>query len=232
MTIADLATEARLLCDADSNDYSNDNLRRRINQAYEEVVGKLIAQNNRWEFDDSNYTAFPIGQTTLVDDQEDYTLDTTHLIVERVQVLDSAGVWRLLTPIDRQAIKIPFEEYLKDKGMPIYYDKTGSSLILKPAPNTTLVTATNGLRVYFQRTASVFTSAEFTTGTKSPGFSVPYHVLLAYKAALPFCMAYKPDRVPLIRSEIQRLEGELFTFESNKEKDERKRMSMQSVSFR
>src|SRR3990167_2931462 len=225
MTGANIVTEIRLLTDTNTTSYTDANILRRLNANYEEIIGKLIIKNGRWQFDDTNYTSFPIGTTTLVAGQEDYAIDTTHLIIERVQVLDNAGDWHLLQPYDRQSLGIPSEEWLTTAGLPIYYDKTGRSIILKPAPAAANVTLASGLAIYFQRTASVFTQAEIDAGTKSPGFASPYHILLAYKTAFPFAAAYKKDRVSFILSEINRLEKELYAFYANEEKDEPKRLN-------
>jgi hypothetical protein len=219
MKISDIVLEVRSMCDATSDSYSDATLLRRINQIYEEVVGKLIVQKGNWQFDDSNYTTFPIGVQTLVDNQRDYAFDTSHLVIERVEVKDAAGIWHLLNPIDASSLGMPLEEYQKDKGLPVEYDKSGSSLILLPAPSSTACTLTSGLRVYFQRTASIFTSAEVSTGTKVPGFASPYHMIICYGAALPYCMSYKKDRVALYLQEKNRLLLELLEFETNKDKD-------------
>ena len=232
MTISDILAEARSLTDTDSTSYPNAVLLRRCNNAYEEIVGKLIARNSRWQFDDSNYTSFPIGYTTLVAGQQDYTFDTAHLIIERVQVKDSSGIWQLLRPINMQDIGMPREEYQKTNGLPMEYDKSGSSILLFPAPSAATTTLTAGMRVYFQRTASIFTSDEVTTGTKVPGFASPYHILLAYKAAIPYCLSYKKDRVPLLMAEAKRLEDELMAFEASKDKDDIVRLSTNGISFR
>ena len=116
--------------------------------------------------------------------------------------------------------------------MPIYYDKQGSSILLYPAPdNGASVTLAAGLKVYFQRTASIFTSAEVTTGTKVPGFASPYHMILAYMAALPYAISYKKDRVPVILNEIRRLEEDLTDHYSRREKDRRKVITTRGISF-
>lgn len=238
MTITQLIAEAQALCDADSTSYpavtsgAEDVLLRRINAAYEEEVGKLIAQNGKWQFDDTNYTDLPVGYATLVNGQEEYTFASAHIEIRRVQVMDSNGIWHLLNPIDLDSLDIPREEYQKTAGMPYEYDVEGNSLTLKPAPSSGSVTLMNGLRVYFQRTASTFSVSDVTTGTKTPGFSSPYHILLAYKAALPYCMSYKKDRVALYLNEINRLERGLLNFETNKQKDVRKRLSMGGVNPR
>lgn len=226
MIYTNLVTEARALVDATSTSYPDALLLIRINNAYEEIVGNLIAKNGSWEFDDTNYTTFPIGKATLVADQQDYAFDTTHLVIERVQVLDKDGIWHLLNPIDRKQIHIPMEEYMKESGLPVEYDKSGSSILLYPKPKSTEVTLADGLRVYFQRTASLFIISDTT---KTPGFASPYHVLLAYKAALPYAMSYKKDRVAGIMTEIARLEKKLYEFENNKEKDVRHVVTMRGI---
>ena len=232
MTIADLNLEARALVDADSTSLTDATLLRRVNSAYEEVVGKLIGLDGTWQFDDTNFTDLPIGITDLVAGQGDYSFDATHLEVERVEILDNNGKWLLMRPIDKSDITVALEEYFITDGLPTQYDKQGGSVILYPAPSAAETTLTNGLKLYFQRTASIYTSAEVTTGTKTPGFASPYHVLLAYKMALPYAMSYKKDRVPLFLNEINRLEDGLLKHYARREKDVRKRLNMAGVNSR
>lgn len=227
MTITEIFAETRSLCDADSTSYPDAVLLRRVNAKYEQIVGDLIAMNGKWQFDDTNYSTFPIGKGTLVEGQQDYAFDESQLVIRAVKVLDKNGRLQDLTPID--STELPREEIEKTTGLPLYYDKSGSSLLLTPAPTASECTLANGLRVYFQRTASVFTTAEVTAGTKKPGFASPYHMILAYAAAIPYCMSYKKDRVSLYRDEMMMLETKLLTFESNKEKDERKPMTFTGV---
>lgn len=233
MTIADINSEARMLVDADTVSYAAADLLRRVNIAYEEVVGLILGVDGKWQFDDTNYTNFPIATTTLVASQQDYTFNSAHLEIEGVSVLDNTGIWHKLTPIDdKDDIGIDPAEFLKDDGMPIYYDKQGRSLLLYPAPATGRVTLAAGLKVFFKRTADLFTSAQVTTGTKEPGFASPFHVILAYKAALPYAQSYKPQRVPMIINEINRLEKEIVKHYGRREQDRRKQMTMSGINFR
>ncbi len=225
MTIADINLEARALVDADSTSYSDATLLRRVNAAYEEVVGKLIALDRNWKFDDSNYTDLPIGTGTLANSQQDYAFSNTLLSIERVEVLDVSGNYNRLDYLDEQDIDGALSEYYETDGVPIKYALRGNSIFLYPAPATGSVTMAAGLKVYFQRTADIFTAAQVTTGTKTPGFASPYHILLAYKAALPYALTYKKDRVPMLMSEIQRLEKEMFALASNKFRDKKSRMT-------
>lgn len=232
MTIADIQTEARELVGADSNSYANALLLIRVNNAYEDIVAKILGCDGKWQFDDTNYTSFPIGITTLVANQQDYTFDITHLEIERVEVLDSSGIWHQLKPIDSSEIRGAISEYQNASSLPLEYDKQGRSLILYPAPSATEVTLTSGLKVYFKRTADLFTSAQVTTGTKVPGFASPFHILLSYKAALPFAVHNVPQRVPALMAEIARLEKELIKHYSQRELDRRKGFSMRRINSR
>ena len=218
-----------------------------VNQAYEEIVGKLIiaTAGGLWHFGDSNFTALPTGLATLVNSQAEYQLTgngttgintTTPLLnVLGVSVLDVNGIWQVLKPITLRSLLDADNdpvEYLKTDGLPQYYEKREDFIKLYPAPdNGVKVTLTNGLKVFFQRTADKFTSAQVTTGTKTPGFASPYHPLLSYKAALLHCLSYKPERVPMIMSEIARMEKEMMDFYVNRDNDAPRVMTMEPVIY-
>lgn len=230
-TIADIVLETRDLVDADSVSYPDATLLRRINDAYEEIVSIIMGCDGRWQFDDTNYTDFPIATTNLVNSQSDYSFDATHLEIERVEVKDNGGNWHLLEPVDISQIDVALSEFYKDDGQPLCYDKKGGSLVLYPAPdNGVSVTLTSGLKVYFKRTSDNFTSGQVTTGTKKPGFASPFHHLISYKAALPFAAKYKKDRVQFLLKHIEDQTKELIKHYSRREQDRRKRFDMQYTS--
>jgi|SRR3990167_84846 len=231
--LADIEAEARLIVDADSVSYSAAALLRRENAAYEEVVGDILGYDGLWQFDDSRFTTFPIATTTLINSQNDYTFDSSVLDIEAVSVLDANGLWRKLSQIDISQMGQDPAEFYKTDGLPFHYDKQGNSLLLYPAPdNGASVTLASGLKVFFSRTASIFTSAEQTAGTAIPGFYSPAHYIISYKSALPFAMAYKPERVAMIRVRIVEYQKMLKEFYGHREKDRRKIMSMGGVKFR
>ena len=186
--------------------------------------------DGKWQFDDTNYTDFPIGRGTLLASQQDYTFASDVLEVEGVSVLNASGDWAKLTPIDDKELGVDPEEFASIDGLPVYYDKQGRSILLYPAPAAANVTLTNGLKVFFKRTADLYTSAEFTTGTKEPGFPSPFHVILAHRTALPFLSAYLPQAVNFSLSEIERLKKGLTKHYGRREQDRRKRMSMAGIS--
>lgn len=234
-TIADIEQEARDLCDADTNSYPSATMLRRINYAYEQVVGWLINADGTAQFDDTNYTNFPVGTYTMIADQPKYSFNDKFLQLISVKVKDANGNFNIIKPIDQSEFdnSIPLEEAYKTSGLPIYYDKLSDDTIkLLPAASSADTTLASGLKLYFKRTADLFTSAQVMTGTKEPGFASPYHLILSYMAALPYCVNYKPQRVAIYEKKIMDLKKELTNHYTSRQKDLRKVATMQSINFR
>lgn len=245
MNISQIETMARDLVDADTTSLPAATLLIYENSAYEDIVGKLIALDTNWLFGDSNYTANPTGLVTMVNSQEAYQLagnslttgvsTTTPLLTFLgASVKDNNGIWH---PLQHISLWELFEsdtdpvEHFKTDGRPQYYEIREDFIILYPAPdNAVTVTLTSGLKVFYQRSADLFTSGQVTTGTKVPGFASPFHPLLAYKAILPYAMKYKPDRIPMLMNEIAHLEKGLIDFYTRRDKSERKQMTMKPPS--
>lgn len=233
--IADINLEARALSDADTTSYTAATLLRRINQAYEQVIGWLINADGNWQFDDSNYSDLPIGTQTLVADQKAYTFNDKFLQLLEVQVKNVDGDFVILKPIDQREYSdyTPLDEDFETSGLPEFYDKVSEDTIkLFPAPSATYCTLSSGLKIKFKRTASVYTAAEVTTGTKVPGFASPWHYILAYMAAVPYCATYKKDRVALYEKKIAEMKDELIKHYTQREKDKRKIMTFAKRCFK
>ena len=227
-----ICQEIDRICDSDDTSYPRVAKTSRVNGAYEEVVGKIITvADGTWQFDDTSYTDLPIGTTTLVNAQQDYAFATAHLAIERVEVKDASGNYVKLTPLDETQVTVALTEYQKSNGMPTEYAKKGNSIFLYPIPATGSVTMAAGLKVYFQRTASLFTVVSTTAAdTTVPGFASPYHTLLAFKASTTYLATYKKDRLPWCMSEITRLETDMLAFYSRRTKDERPRLTVSQES--
>lgn len=225
------------LCDADITSYPLAKVTRRVNHALENLVGKVIAADGTWQYDDTNYTDSPRGTGTLVEGQEAYSFASEYLEVEQIDILDTGGVYRRIRPFDPDDLSdgMSPEEYFGStttttkKGFPEYYDIQGDIIRLYPAPTYTAVTLTAGLRILFKRTADLFTVSDTT---QEPGLPSPYHVLLAYYAAIPYCMAYKKDRVPWLEKKWDEGIKDLIKFFGHRELDRRKIMSNKAINFR
>ena len=222
MQISDLNAEIRSLCDATATSYSAADLLRRVNSSLETCIGKIINTDGSWQFDDSNYTDLPIGVQTLVAGKSAYTFNDKFLQILEVQIKDVNGDWIIINPIDQIEISsnIPLDEAYENDGLPVYYDKISTDTIkLYPAPSATDCTLASGLKIKFKRTADLFTSAQVTTGTKEPGIASPFHILIAYMAAIPYCMSYKKDRVNLYQRQVEILTKDMLSHYALREKD-------------
>jgi hypothetical protein len=237
-----LCQEVDRLCDTTDNSYPRLDKTARINNALEELVGKIISSDGVWEWDDTNQTDLPVSTGTLVEGQESYSFAAEYLKVKRVKIKDLNGNWFLLKQIDQQdleasgtAIESLFgiSSGNPQTGLPQYYDILGDSIRLYPAPTSANVTLASGIKADFVRTAVLFTATSATTAdTTEPGLPSPYHVLLAYKASLPYCASHKKDRVGWLTSEIARLEDSLIKFYAKRNPNRKNRITMLQTNFR
>lgn len=236
-TSQDLVSEVRDLCDADSTSYPIAQITRRINSGYETLIAKILEADGDWQWDDTNYTTLPRGLGTLVEGQEVYSYASEYLNVQMVEILDvgSPAIYRKIKPIDSLDLgDLSPQEYFgktsagnPQTGFPEYYDKLGDTIILYPAPTATHVTLANGIRVWFQRTADLFTT---TDTTQEPGLPSPFHVLLAYYAAIPYCAIYKKDRVAWLEKKWEDGVKDLMKHFGKREKDKKPKMTMLEVT--
>lgn len=185
------------------------------NRSLDSVTTTILESDDRWQYDDTNHTDYPIANTNLVLGQRDYTMSVSHLKVIRVEIKDETGTWSELRPIDLIDIPTARDEYFKENGKPMYYDKLGNSLFLYPSPD---YNGTASLKVYFQREPSYFLS---TDTTKAPGFASVLHRIIPMKACYDYAIANNlTDKITVLSAEITKKESELRGFYSRRNKDE------------
>lgn len=207
---------------------------RYINEAINRVTSLILTSDGRWQWDDTNNTDYPIGTTSLVtplgSEQQDYQFAVNFLWIQRVEVMDVAGNWNLLNPIDQADLydqSLP--DFLKTAGMPLYYDKIANSIFLYPKPLATAVTSTNGLRVYFQRPPSYFIT---TDTTKVPGFNSLYHRLVALIASRDYAAFKQLTVARSIGDLVTQQEDSMTESYALRNKDERPKLSAKKYNFR
>ncbi len=223
---AGIVEEIDFLIDTDLNSYPLTQKARNVNRYLDEVISLILQSDGRWEFDDNNYTNLPIATTSLVNEQQDYSISGgTFLKILRVEVKDINGNYYLLTPISEKDIQNQaMTEFQETAGMPKYYDKLGNSLFLYPKPSSANTTLTAGLKVYFQRLPSYFVS---TDTTKTPGFNPLYHRILSVGAALDYAIANGMNsKIKILTPLLQKLEDGLISFYTQRIKDESVRMKI------
>jgi hypothetical protein len=207
MNISNIKSDVHFICGSTSATYPDVDMIRNINIAYQETARLIWTSAGGWQFDDSNATDLPIAKTTLVHNQQDYSLPTTAQRIEAVVVKDIHGDWHRLEPFDIHDITIAPEEYLSEAGLPLYYDLMGRSLMLYPKPSSAYCTLSSGMGIYLSRDMTEFA---VTAATAVPGFATPFHRILSYAAAIDFIQD-KTDK-QLIIAQKDRLEKSLKDF--------------------
>lgn len=207
---------------------------RYINEALNRIANLIMTADGRWQFDDTNFTDFPIGTTSLVttpgSEQQDYSFDITMLRILRVEVLDNTGAWRKLTPIDENDIyDQSLTDFLKTPNLPLYYDKQGTSIFLYPKPLAAAVTATSGLKVWFQRPPSYFITSDTT---KVPGFNSMYHRLAALIASRDYALFKQLSVAKSLSEKVAQDEDSMIENYALRNKDEHIKLTAKRHSFR
>lgn len=152
------------------------------------VTGYAIGADRRFQWDDTNHTALPIGTTNLVANQSDYSFLTDQqgnsiLNLTGIEILDASGLYRKLIPRNFGDSDEAEDELLRTAALPTHYDKIADNVVrLTPKP---IASVTAGLKFYFQRAGSYF-AATYTT--KAPGVAPLLHrgfvISSAYDGAL------------------------------------------------
>lgn len=204
---------------------------RLVNSWYRRVNSWIWDVTGTWEYDDSNWTDFPIATTDLVDEQQDYEIPSTAQKIDRVEVLDSDGNYQLLTPLDKSQITTEaMSEFYETPGLPRFYDLVGRSIVLYPKPGADYVTLTNGLKLYFSRDVDEFIS---TDTTKEPGFVSNFHRILSVGASYDYAASYgMTERLSYLKGQLNELVNELRRFYGGRHRDQKLRIEPPRFSYK
>lgn len=209
-----------------TTDYTDADILRSINIYYDEVVSLILKADGRWEFDDENFTTLPVATTDLVSGQADYEISgETFLTLQRVEIKDTNGNGVQLMPISQEdRIGVAMTEWAKTNAQPEVYDKVGNSIIFYPTPN---YSSTGGIKTYYQRPGSLFTSGEMSTGTKTPGFNPLYHRYLSMGAAADYASINGLTEIlQILLSKMAQMKVDIISSYSKRNKDEKLQMKL------
>jgi hypothetical protein len=226
MTISDIVQSIYRRTKTNSATYPAPSMLIAINTAYNYVVSCINDADHTWQWEDYNQTDLPIATTALVAGQQDYTLTTSYLSIDRVEVQDTAGTWHLLKQIDQQALKAgtatALAAYQSSAGVPTEYDISGSSVFLYPIPNYNQAAS---LKVYFTRGPAEFTSQEVTDGTKVPGFPSLFHDMIPLHVAYDYAVVNLPRLAQGYLMQLQQMKREINDFYGLRNRDNRARIT-------
>lgn len=189
----------------------------RIDRAYDKLATKLMMVDGRWQWDDTNYTDFPIGTTALVSGQQDYTMDVEYLDVVKVIILDEANNKTLLTPIDiNDPMGTVYLTSTASNSIPNVYDKVGNSIKLYPIPS---YNKASGLIVHYRRKPSYFA---YTDTTKAPGVPAIFHRYLSLEASLDYAISKQMSGKNDLAQLVSAMEAQIDEWYAARSKDEQK----------
>lgn len=214
-----LIEDIDFLLGTDSTQYPLADKLRNINLHFYDVVTDIIRYNSNWEWDDTNKTDYPIGTSTLVASQRDYTLPSNFLKLLRVEVKDSAGNYQKVQEFDEQQVQAGLTEFMKSDGLPLYYREVGNSIELYPAASATSTTLSAGLKVYYTRTQTEFTNADAAV---SPGFSANFHRILSLGAAYDFAstqMTHDQVLIGQLKGRLDKMREDIKQYYSSRNRE-------------
>lgn len=222
-----IVQDARYRVNANSTTYPIKDLTRNANRWYSRAVSIFLESDGRWQWDDTNWTDFPIGTVDLVSGKADYTAfleppedGEDYLRIYRVRAKDENGNYYDLMPVDQADLRGTPVPESGATGKPLYYDKLGPSVFLLPTPS---YSSSSGLQVYFQRAPSYFDPSDTA---KRPGFPSIFHHYVSVGAAYDFAVtkSLKGAKVALLRDELAQIEQDIRSFMSKRAKDESVRL--------
>lgn len=185
------------------------------------IAGYAIGADRRFQWDDTNHTALPIGTTNLVANQSDYSFladqqGNAILNLTAIEILDPTGNYRKLQARDMADNDEAEDELLRVAGLPTHYDKIADNIIrLTPKPSTSV---TAGLKFYFQRTPSYFVA---TDTTKAPGVAPLLHRGFVIAAAYDGALTLGLENLQPLSVERDREVEKMKRYFSNRNTDER-----------
>lgn len=151
---------------------------RNCNNWIDVCIEAIMSADGRWEWDDPNQIDLPRATTQLNANQIQYNFDSSWLIVERVEVMNTFGGWTELNPIDQSDIQGQgIGSYQTTPGVPQQFDVDGENIFLYPAANYTQAAS---MKVYFQRKPVYLIISSTTT---IPAFVSTYNRIISIGAA-------------------------------------------------
>jgi len=182
MTLTNLQTKARfLLGNLSSDNFSDTNLNRALNDYYNRAIALAIMSNGQWEVKGE------IATTNIVDGQMEYVLPNDLIALKKIEVNltgDTDG-WQVLDVHDLRDLR-QITNYQDDSSddteSETSIDLFDNSIFFRRPPKNNV---TNGLKIYFNKEET-----ELSSGTDEPSLPEHLHSYLVYGA----CMDYS-DRI-------------------------------------
>jgi hypothetical protein len=215
-----LVEDARFLVGANSITYPIADLTRNLNRRWDEAKTFLYLADGRWQ------SAEAIYSVNLVSGTQGYTVPRTHIKINRVEVVTEAGTAVRLKPIDKSDVSTSIVDYESTDGTPIFYELTGQTINLYPAPD---YASSNGLKWWYQGTPDYF---ETTDTTAEPDMIQTLDRYLSVGAALDYANAKILSNKNDLKEQLADLRQMLGDIANRRNGDENIVMKTKTISGR
>ena len=177
-----------------------------INNAYDKLHSIILDSQDEWDFDDSNNTELPIAKTDLLASTGMYAIPDTLYRLNKVEINYGSGFVKAL-PLDLNETSLSEDEILaRASSATPYYRIFGQTIQFYPTPTAEV---SGGIKLYYDRAITHFTSDEYTAGTVKPGLDQLWHDYIALQAsldgAIKFNLVNKADLANTIADIEQRI---------------------------
>lgn len=206
MTLQNIIDRITFYTSLDENIFQATDRLIAINNAYDKLHSIILDSQDEWDFDDSNNTELPIATTDLLASTGMYAIPDTLYRLNKVEINYGSGFVKAL-PLDLNETSLSEDEILaRASSATPYYRIFGQTIQFYPTPTAEV---SDGIKLYYDRAITHFTSDEYTAGTVKPGLDQLWHDYIALQAsldgAIKFNLVNKADLANTITDIEQRI---------------------------
>ena len=222
--------QARVLAGVDATQWPTVRISNSCNNWHDFVTGYAIGADKRFQWDDTNHTKLPEGTAELTINVSDYSFLTDEqgnaiVTLTGISILQN-GKYEPIVPVDRNDPDYDIANFGQNTGTPTSYDKIADNIIrLNFRP---VATVADGIKFYFQRVGSYFTSADTT---KSPGSSPLLHRGYVIASAYDIALTLGLNNLQALAVERQGEVSKVVDYFTVRSRDEDVRLINEPITF-
>lgn len=193
-----------------------------VNEAVYELVVHLMRSIDGFDWDDVNYTTYPIGKAVLTTSR-DYVLPTSlhFLTIKRIDVSWDGVTWYQAKPIDSGEMKFALgNEDEEDTHFTLTeprYDVKSNGFWLYPRATAAQVAAGAQFRIEFTRDFDEFTIGD---SSQEPPLDRPFHDLVPIGASLKWAVMKDQVRAQSLKTLLDEGKANMSVYYGRKNTDE------------
>lgn len=216
MTLQQIIDRITFYTSLDENIYLASDRLVAINNSYDKLHSIILDSQDEWDFDDSNNTELPIATTDLLANTDIYAIPDTLYRLNKVEINYGSGFIKAL-PLDLNENFLSEDELLaRASSSTPYYRIFGQTIQFYPKPTAEV---SNGLKLYYDRAITHFTSDEYTAGTAKPGLDQLWHDYISLGASVDGAIKYSLSNLNVLETKLQEMEQRIRRYYGKKTTD-------------